>query len=99
MTINEAIEKYYNHFIAFAKNSETLVYDGRSTVDIVQDMMLMSLRKWGDEDVEEQVLFDYLQRSIAMQLKFSRKKKSSKEVPYDSVNGIDKRYSYTPEYV
>ena len=97
MTISEAIEKYYKHFIAFAKNAETLVYEGRSTVDIVHDMMLMSLRKWGDDDVEEQVLYDYLQRSIAMQLKLSKKKKSCREVPYDSVNGIDRKYSYTPE--
>lgn len=99
MTISEAIEKWYGHFIKFAKSTDTLVYEGRSTDDIVHDMFLMALRKWKDDDVDGQVLFDYLQRSIAMQLKLSRKKKSSKEVPYCSVNNIDKRYSFTPEYV
>lgn len=98
MTIKEAIDKWYRHFIAFAKNTDTLVYNGRSTDDIVHDMMLMALRKWGEDNVDGQVLYDYLQKSIAMQLKLSKKKKSCKEVPYDSVNSIDTRYSYTPEY-
>ena len=98
MTINEAIDKWYWHFIAFAKNTDTLVYDGNTTEDVVHNMMLMALRKWGDSDEDEKVLFDYLQKSIAMQLKLIRKKKNSKEVPYDSVNGIDRKYSYMPDY-
>lgn len=99
MTINEAVSRWYGHFIKFAKNTDVILYDGNSTDDVVHNMILMALRKWGDDDVDSQALYDYLQKSIAMQLKLSKKKKSSREVPYDSVNGMDKRYSYTPEYM
>ena len=97
MTINEAVSRWYGHFIKFAKNTDVILYDGNSTDDVVHNMILMALRKWGDDDVDEHVLYDYLQKSIAMQLKLSRKKKSSKEVPYCSVNGIDKKCCYMPE--
>lgn len=97
MTINEAIEKYYNHFIAFAKATDRVITNGYSSNDVLHDMFLMSLRKWGDEDVDEETLFKYLEKSCAMQLKFQNKKKNTREVPYDSVSNIDRRYSYTPE--
>lgn len=97
MKINEAIEKYYNHFIAFAKATDRVITNGYSSNDVIHDMLLMSLRKWGDEDVDEETLFKYLEKSCAMQLKFQTKKHNKHEVPYDSVNGIDRKYSYTPE--
>ena len=97
MTINEAIEKWYDHFIAFAKATDRVITNGYSTDDVIHDMLLMALRKWGEDDVDEQTLFDYLEKSCAMQLKFQNKKKNSKEVPFDSINNINRHYSYTPE--
>ena len=60
--------------------------------------MPVSALKGYNTDELLKVLFDYLQKSIAMQLKLIRKKKNAKEVPYDSVNGIDRKYSYMPDY-
>lgn len=99
MTMNEAIAKWYSHFIAFAKNTDTIVTDGWSRDDVVHDMLLMALRKYGDADVEEKELYDYLQKTVAMQLKLVNKKRNKREVALSDVHNYDNRNYYVPEYM
>lgn len=83
MTIGEIIDKRYKELYRMAKRKNVVVSKHQTSEDVFQNVMLMALNKWKDEDLDEDFGFKYLKKSLAMELKFQFNKIDNTEVSLD----------------
>lgn len=76
MTINDVIEKHFRQLQSLAKPSDIPVYNGYMIEDIFQSCFITAIKKFKDEDVDENTALEYLKRTILNEVKFSYRRKS-----------------------
>lgn len=78
MKLNEVINKYYDEWLRFVKtkNVSTVVDEAcRTSDDILQDVMVTAIRKYGDTDVDEQEALEYVKLTLCTELAVQYKRK------------------------
>ena len=74
MRIAEVIEKHYPTFRKMCKRKHTVLNEHLTSEDILQNVMLMAVNKFKDKEISEDEGYDYIKRSLAMELFFNKKK-------------------------
>lgn len=74
MKINEILEKYYNT-LKKEVNGELVISQGRTTEDILQDVCITALRKYKNQDIEEEEGLAYLKKTLFTEKHFSWNRK------------------------
>lgn len=76
MLIAEIITKHYDKLYKYCVNGNKVISQGRTPEDILQDVCVTALRKFGNEDIEEETGLGYLKKTIYTEkhFQYSRKK-------------------------
>lgn len=76
MLISEIITKHYDKLYKYCVNDNKVISQGRTPEDILQDVCVTALRKFGNEDIEEETGLGYLKKTIYTEkhFQYSRKK-------------------------
>ena len=74
MTINDIISKYYNEFSGMVRNPDVVIENGNTPEDVFQNVMMTALKKYKGE-VEEREGYDYIKKTLLMEMFFSPKRK------------------------
>lgn len=64
MTINDVVSKYYNKLYNSVVKHNKVISQGRTPEDLLNDVCLTALRKFGDEDIEEIDGLNYLKKTL-----------------------------------
>ena len=76
MTIATIIDKYYNH-LHREVNGEMVISQGRTTEDILQDVCLTAMRKYKQNEIEEEEGLNYLKKTLFTEKHFSWNRKKN----------------------
>lgn len=88
MTIAEVIDKWFNT-LHKEVNGELVISQGRTTEDILQDVCITAIRKYGDRDISEEEGITYLKKTLFTEMHFSwNRKKGEMLVFTDSLPDI-----------
>lgn len=88
MTIAEVIDKWFN-ILHKEVNGELVISQGRTTEDILQDVCITAIRKYGDTDISEEEGITYLKKTLFTEMHFSwNRKKGEMLVFTDSLPDI-----------
>lgn len=74
MLISEIITKHYNEFRAMVKNQNTVIVNSKTPEDILQDVMITSLKKFKG-DVSEEEGYNYIKKTLQCEKHYSYKRK------------------------
>ena len=75
MTVKQAIEKMYPEFLRYTNTkSNGQMFDAREPVDVLNNVMLTAMRKFGDGEYTEEELMDYLRLNLVRELQVLPKK-------------------------
>lgn len=74
MTISSIITKYYDS-LHREVNGELVISQGRTTEDILQDVCITALRKFGDAEISEEEGITYLKKTLFTEMHFSWNRK------------------------
>lgn len=64
MTINDVITKHYDKLYKYCVTDNKVISQGRTPEDILQDVCITALKKFGDENIEEDTGLGYLKKTI-----------------------------------
>lgn len=91
MTINEIISKHYSSFYAMLKNKKIPIYNSLTAEDVLQNVMITAINKFGDKQIKEEEGFEYIKKSLKTELHFSFKRKANERLIYtDNLTIYDK---------
>lgn len=76
MTIYDIISKYYDN-LKKEVNGELVISQGRTTEDILQDVCITAMRKYKDNDIDEEEGLNYLKKTLFTEKHFSWNRKKS----------------------
>lgn len=79
MGINDIISKYYN-ILHKEVNGELVISQGRTTEDILQDVCLTAMKKYKNQDIEEEEGLSYLKKTLYTEKHFSWNRKKGEIV-------------------
>lgn len=79
MNIREILSRHYGEFAEMCTNTDTAIYGGRTSEDLLNDAMITVINHYGDEDVDENEGYEYAKKTFLFNEVFSYKKKQSKE--------------------
>lgn len=75
MTINDIISKWYNT-LKKEVNGELVISQSRTTEDILQDVCITAMRKFKDNEIEEEEGLSYLKKTLYTEKHFSWNRKA-----------------------
>lgn len=88
MTIAQVIDKWFNT-LHKEVNGELVISQGRTTEDILQDVCITAIRKYGDTDISEEEGITYLKKTLFTEMHFSWNRKKGEMVVFtDSLPDI-----------
>lgn len=76
MNIRDILAKHYQDFWDMCINTDTAVYGGKTSEDILNDSMITVINHFGNEDISEEEGYEYAKKVFLMEEVFSYKKKS-----------------------
>lgn len=79
MKINDILEKHYNT-LKKEVNGELVISQGRTTEDILQDVCITALRKYKNQDIEEEEGLAYLKKTLFTEKHFSWNRKKGEMI-------------------
>lgn len=79
MKIHDIVAKHYPHFLRLCTRTDTAIYGGKTSEDLLGEAVVTALNKFGNREIEEQEGFDYLQKTFLESCLFAWKKKSYPE--------------------
>lgn len=79
MKINDIISKHYNT-LHKEVNGELVISQGRTTEDILQDVCITALRKYKNQDIEEEEGLAYLKKTLFTEKHFSWNRKKGEMI-------------------
>ena len=74
MTIADILTKHYKS-LKNEVNGEQVISQSRTTEDILQDVCITALRKYGDSDITEEEGLTYLKKTLFSEMHFSWNRK------------------------
>ena len=74
MTIADILTKHYKS-LKNEVNGELVISQSRTTEDILQDVCITALRKYGDSDITEEEGLTYLKKTLFSEMHFSWNRK------------------------
>lgn len=79
MKIQQILDRHYKEFLDMCTNKDTIIYGGLTSEDILQNVCITAIRKFGDEEIEEEDGYKYIKDTLLLECFFSfkRKKKDS----------------------
>ena len=79
MNIRDILSRHYGEFAEMCTNTDTAIYGGRTSEDLLNDAMITVINHYGDEDVDETEGYEYAKRTFLFNEVFSYKKKVSED--------------------
>ena len=76
MKINDIITKYYDT-LRKEVNGELVISQSRTSEDILQDICLTAMRKYKNQDIEEEEGLSYLKKTLFTEKHFSWNRKKN----------------------
>ena len=76
MLINDIITKYY-YTLRKEVNGELVISQSRTSEDILQDVCLTAIRKFKNQDIEEEEGLSYLKKTLFTEKHFSWNRKKN----------------------
>lgn len=76
MKINDIITKYYD-ILRKEVNGELVISQSRTSEDILQDICLTAMRKYKNQDIEEEEGLSYLKKTLFTEKHFSWNRKKN----------------------
>lgn len=89
MKISEIVEKEYPRLLKMCTRTDCAIYGGKTSEDLLGEAVLTAMKKFGEEDIDEEEGSAYLQKTFLESCLFSWKKKSYPE---------EKMMEYIAEY-
>lgn len=89
MKISEIIENNY-YTLHKEVNGELVISQGRTTEDILQDVCITALRKYKNQDIEEEEGLSYLKKTLFTEKHFSWNRKKNEIIVFtDSLPDVE----------
>lgn len=79
MNIRDILSKHYQEFADMCTNTDTAIYGGRTSEDLLNDAMITVINHYKDEDVDENEGYEYAKKTFLFNEVFSYKKKVSED--------------------
>lgn len=79
MNIREILSKHYQDFADMCTSTDTAIYGGRTSEDLLNDAMVTVINHFGDNDVDEVEGYEYAKKTFLFNCQFAYKKKVSDE--------------------
>lgn len=76
MNIRDILSEHYEDFLSMCINKDTAVYGGKTSEDILNDSIITIINHFGDEDIPEDIGYEYAKKTFLMEEQFSYKKKA-----------------------
>lgn len=92
MLISEIVSKYYDKLYKYCVNDNKVISQGRTPEDILQDVCVTALKKFGSNQIEEDEGLAYLKKTIYTEKHFQYSRKKNELVIF-SDNIPDKGYN------
>lgn len=86
MTINEIIDKNYDCFYKMLPYPNKEIYDGLTMEDIFHNVLVTAINKFENSEIEEKEGFEYVKKTLLMEILFSKKRIKSNIVSLDTVD-------------
>jgi hypothetical protein len=80
MTVDEIISQRYQDLQKLLKNTDTIVYEGLTYDDILNNVLITQLRKFKDTDLDPEEGFEAIKRAVLTEFLFLPKKKGKSKV-------------------
>lgn len=81
MRISDIISKHYNT-LHKEVNGELVISQSRTTEDILQDVCLTAMRKYKNQDIEEEEGLSYLKKTLFTEKHFSWSRKKNEIIVF-----------------
>ena len=75
MTIGEIITKHFNEFSGMVKSTDIVIEEGNTYEDIFQNVMMTSLKKYKNKEVDENEGLEYIKKTFLLEVYFAPKRK------------------------
>ena len=79
MTISDILAKHYLDFLNLCTKTDTALYGGKTSEDLLSECCLTLLKRYKDKDLDEEEGVDMLKKTFLEKCFFSFKKKSSRK--------------------
>lgn len=86
MTINKIIQKHYEQFYKMLPYPNKEIYDGLTMEDIFHNVLVTAINKFENSEIEEKEGFEYVKKTLLMEILFSKKRIKSNIVSLDTVD-------------
>ena len=96
MTVGEVITKHFMEFSGLVRNQDIVIENSLTSEDIFTDAIITALKKYRGNQVDEIECFEYIKKTILMEMLFCYKRKKRDILVYtdaDLSNIADKEYS------
>lgn len=80
MTVDEIISQRYQDLQKLLKNTDTIVYEGLTYDDILNNVLITQLRKFKDQDLDPEEGFETIKRAVLTEFLFLPKKKGKAKI-------------------
>lgn len=80
MTVDEIISQRYQDLQKLLKNTDTIVYEGLTYDDILNNVLITQLRKFKDQDLDPEEGFEAIKRAVLTEFLFLPKKKGKAKI-------------------
>ena len=75
MNINEIITKHADEIYSMPRNKSVIISQEKTSEDVVQDVLLTAIKKFGRKNITEEEGWKYIYDHICLELFFQKKRK------------------------
>ena len=80
MKIEEGVSKYYDKLCSKCNNLDAVIYDSFTCQDILNETMIMAMKRFGSKDASEEEIYEYLKKIFFTELKFGFKRRRGEKL-------------------
>ena len=79
MNIRDILSKHYQEFADMCTSTDTAIYGGRTSEDLLNDAMVTVINHFKNDDITEEEGYEYAKKTFLFNCQFAYKKKVSEE--------------------
>ena len=80
MNVNEIITKNYERIKKLSLRPDICVFKSQTSDDVLQNILLTTLKKFQDKDLEEEEVLKYIEKSFVNEIRFQYKRLKNEKV-------------------
>lgn len=82
MTIGSIINAHFWELSAMCRDIDKTISNSQTSEDVFQNVMVTAMRKYKEKEIGEEEGFDYLKKTLLLELHFQFKRKVKEKIIY-----------------